>query len=215
MDPVWNDRALYLHRLLSSQPFAGYIESIPAYSSLTVCLDAEKWRRCNRHSKSSAVESVIADLERILSEPTEYGSFREEEVVVPVCYDAPFAPDLDWVAAANGLTTEEVVRLHTSTTFRVYMNGFVPGFPYLGILPAELEVPRKSKPSLRVPAGSVAIAGRQTGIYPFDTPGGWQVIGRTPCRLFDKSSDPCCLLRPGMRVRFESVDPDRLNDYAS
>ena len=101
--------------------------------------------------------------------------------------------------------------MHTSTVYRVFMNGFVPGFPYLGLLPAGLEVPRKASPSLRVPAGSVAIAGRQTGIYPFETPGGWQVIGRTPLRLFDKSADPCCALRPGMRVRFEPVGLECLN----
>ena len=150
MDPAWNDRALSLHRRLMAQPFPGYIESIPAYSSLTVCLDVEKWLRGNPQGKTTAVESAIEDLERLLDRSDAEASCDEEEaVVVPVCYDVSVAPDIERVADLKGLTIEEVVRLHTSTTYRVYMNGFVPGFPYLGILPAELEMPRKSTPSLR------------------------------------------------------------------
>jgi inhibitor of KinA len=211
LDPGLNDRVLSLHRRLMAEPFPGYIESVPAYSSLTVCLDAEEWRRCNGLAGTTAVEGVMKKLERLASEPPDGWSGEETTVVVPVCYDARVAPDIDRVAGLRGIPTAEVVRLHTSMTYRVYMNGFVPGFPYLGILPAALEVPRKSTPSLRIPAGSVAIAGRQTGIYPFETPGGWQVIGRTPWKLFDKSADPCCLLRPGMKVCFEPIDLERLN----
>ena len=211
LDPELNDRALSLHRRLQAEPFAGYVEGVPAYSSLTVLLDAEEWRRGNTEAGTTAAEGVMGLLERLIAEPDVGGDGREETVVVPVCYDALVAPDLEWVAGFKGIPTGEVVRLHTSSTYRVFMNGFVPGFPYLGILPATLEVPRKSTPSLRVPAGSVAIAGRQTGIYPFETPGGWQDIGRTPIRLFDKTAEPCCLLRPGMKVRFEPIGLDGLN----
>ena len=215
MDPAWNDQALSLHRRLMEQPFPGYIESIPAYSSLTVCLDLERWCQSNPHRNTTAVESVMLYLERLIEGSDKDESVADEELMlVPVCYDVRVAPDLEQVAGLKGLAIEEVVRLHTSTTYRVYMNGFVPGFPYLGVLPAELEMQRKSTPALRIHAGSVAIAGRQTGIYPFETPGGWQVIGKTPWKLFDKSADPCCLLRPGMRVRFKAVGPDRLNESA-
>jgi inhibitor of KinA len=115
------------------------------------------------------------------------------------------AEDLEWTAFHTGLEPDDIVALHTGTEYTVYMLGFVPGFPYLGILPEALDVPRKSRPAEAVPAGSVALAGRQTGIYPFTTPGGWQVIGRTPVKLFDTARDQVCLLKPGDRVRFEPI----------
>jgi inhibitor of KinA len=210
MDAALNDLVIALHRRLSEEPFPGFVESVPAYSSLTVHLDAVEWRLRNTHRHTTAVEGVMQDLEGMLSTVRAAASTPGEVVAVPVCYDPVVAPDIEWVTRYKKLSIEEVVSLHTSITYRVYMNGFVPGFPYLGILPDTLEVPRKSTPSLRVAAGSVAIAGRQTGIYPFETPGGWQVIGKTPWKLFDKSADPCCLLRPGMSVRFEPIGIDRL-----
>lgn len=210
MDPRLNDQVIALHHGLSAKPFPGYIESVPAYSSLTVHLDVLEWHRKNPCRRKTAVEGVTEDLEERLSTLRDFSRGSGDAISVPVCYDPAVAPDIAWVAGHVKLSIEEVVRLHTSVTYRVYMNGFVPGFPYLGILPDALEVPRKSTPALRIASGSVAIAGRQTGIYPFETPGGWQVIGRTPWKLFDKSADPVCLLRPGMSVRFEPIGIDLL-----
>jgi 5-oxoprolinase (ATP-hydrolysing) subunit B len=124
------------------------------------------------------------------------------EIVIPVAYGGSAGPDLAEVAARTGLGEDEVVRLHSSVDYRVLVVGFAPGFAYLGPLPDRLELPRRAEPRVRVPAGSVAIAGRQTGVYPLATPGGWHIVGRTDVRLWDPSADPPALLRPGDRVRF-------------
>jgi KipI family sensor histidine kinase inhibitor len=122
-----------------------------------------------------------------------------------VAYGGVDGPDLPEVARRIGLSEAEVVRLHASVDYRVLVVGFVPGFPYLGLVPAALDLPRRATPRVRVPAGSVAIAGRQTGIYPFETPGGWHLIGRTDARLWDAERDEPALLAPGDRVRFVAV----------
>jgi KipI family sensor histidine kinase inhibitor len=126
-------------------------------------------------------------------------------ITVPVFYGGDYGPDLEWVAGHLGISTEEVVRLHTETVYRVYMIGFTPGYPYMGELPAPLVVPRRSTPRTRVPKGSVGMAQRQTGIYPVESPGGWQIIGWTPIELFDPKRQMPSLLEMGDRVKFESV----------
>ena len=122
--------------------------------------------------------------------------------VVPVSYGGADGPDLADVAARTGLSEAEVVRLHSDAEYTVLVLGFMPGFPYLGILPVELDLPRRATPRVRVPAGSVAITGRQTGIYPFASPGGWHLIGRTSTRTWDPATNPPTLMAPGDRVRF-------------
>jgi inhibitor of KinA len=131
------------------------------------------------------------------------GEMRQH--LIPVCYAPEYGSDLQEVSEFTRLSIEEIVQLHTSLTFKVYMIGFVPGFAYMGILPPELEMPRRKSPRLEVPAGSVAIAGRQTGIYPAVIPGGWHIIGRTPWRLFDKNAQPCSRLSAGDLVQFEAI----------
>jgi inhibitor of KinA len=126
-------------------------------------------------------------------------------IEVPVCYDAKFALDLDEVTNHVGVSAEQVIELHSSVTYRVSCLGFTPGFPYLSGLPAELNMPRRPVPRKRVPAGSVAIGGNQTGIYPTPSPGGWNVIGRTPMRLFTPAKNPPALLCPGDTVRFRPI----------
>jgi inhibitor of KinA len=123
-------------------------------------------------------------------------------VEVPVRYGGTDGPDLDAVARHHGLSPADVIELHAGTEYRVFFVGFTPGFAYLGPLPRELDTPRRATPRERVPPGSVGIAGRQTGVYPLATPGGWQLIGRTPIALWDPRRDPPAVLRPGMRVRF-------------
>lgn len=132
----------------------------------------------------------------------------EREIVIPVCYGDEFGPDLLEVAAHAGITHHEVVARHTATEYTVAMLGFAPGFPYLLGLDPALHVPRRANPRTRVPAGSVAIGGAQTGIYPRELPGGWHLIGRTPLTLFDPDRKPPCLLAPGDRVRFRAINAD-------
>jgi KipI family sensor histidine kinase inhibitor len=130
---------------------------------------------------------------------------------VPVCYAGEFAPDLAAVAAFGGITEAETVRLHTSRTYRVFMLGFTPGFTYMGSVDERIAAPRLSVPRLRVPAGSVGIAGAQTGIYPAPTPGGWQIVGRTPVKPFDLQREEPFLFKPGDAVQFYAIEP---SEYA-
>jgi KipI family sensor histidine kinase inhibitor len=127
-------------------------------------------------------------------------------VTIPVCYDAEFAPDLADVATHTGFSVDEVVRLHCGTTYRVCFLGFTGGFAYLGGMPEALQTPRLGTPRRAVAAGSVGIAGRQTGIYPAETPGGWRLIGRTPLRMFDPKAEPPTLVQAGDAVRFALID---------
>lgn len=130
----------------------------------------------------------------------------DASVEIPVCYGGEFGPDLDAVAAHARLPRAEVIARHSAVDYTVAMLGFAPGFPYLLGLDAALRMPRRASPRTRVPSGSVAIGGAQTGIYPRELPGGWQLIGRTPLALFEPQRDPPCLLAPGTRVRFRAID---------
>ena len=125
-----------------------------------------------------------------------------------VCCGGSLGPDLAEVAAFAGCSPDEVVALHGSRTYRVYLVGFVPGFPYMGTVDPRIAMPRRATPRVKVPAGSVGIAGEQTGIYPTETPGGWRLIGRTPIRLFDAGREPACLFEAGARVRFTPMTRD-------
>jgi KipI family sensor histidine kinase inhibitor len=172
----------------------GIIETVPAYHTLTVFYDP-----CiNRfdHLKSLLAEIDFSDC-----------AMEQEArlVVIPVCYDLSLAPDLPALAEHCGVSIEQVIALHTRPSYRVYFLGFKPGFPYLGGLDARLRMPRKASPRISVPAGSVGIGGEQTGVYPQSGPGGWQIIGRTPARLFDIDREPPCLLQAGDRVTFQAI----------
>lgn len=166
---------------------------VPGYASLLVPFDPEA---C---SEDAARALVLATLERTAGGPPTATS-RPIEILVR--YGGGDGPDLAAVAGQTGLTEPDVVEAHAGTVYRVFLVGFLPGFPYLGVVPEELALPRLATPRLRVPAGSVAIAGRQTGIYPAATPGGWHLIGRTDAPLWDPARDRPALLAPGDRVRF-------------
>ena len=201
---------LQLHALLNTYPFDGFIESVPAYSSLTVYF--------TEHTTLSAVETIL--LQRY-TECVESSSSRNNILhadstrhIIPVCYDLEFGLDLEEVASSCNLTIQEVINLHTSISFRVYMIGFVPGFAYMGTLPAALETKRKNNPRLTVPEGSVAIAGLQTGIYPATIPGGWNILGKTPVNMFDKKSEPCSMLRAGDCVQFKAISKKEFETYS-
>ncbi|HET6872400.1 MAG TPA: 5-oxoprolinase subunit PxpB, partial [Sporolactobacillaceae bacterium] len=136
-------------------------------------------------------------------------------VNIPVCYGGEWGPDLDHVAAVNGLSPEEVIRIHSEGVYLVHMIGFAPGFPYLGGLSKEISTPRRETPRLVIPKGSVGIAGDQTGVYPLETPGGWQLIGRTPINLFNPNSETPSLLKAGDFVRFVPISPSEWGDQSN
>ena len=168
----------------------------PAYASILIEFDP---LRLSHEDAKSVVESQArGDLpayKRAVNMAT-----------IPVCYDEEFAPDLEDVASYAKIPAREVIRLHASATYRVHFLGFTPGFAYLGGLPEALAVPRLATPRKHVPAGTVAIAGSQAGIYPVDSPGGWRLVGRTPLRMFDPNAMPPTLLKPGDLVKFSAID---------
>lgn len=189
--------------LLGKQPFPGMQTTVPAYATLSVFYDVWQVIQSNLPGKS-CYEKVSRYLQGLQSEPA-HQTKPYDTVAIPVCYGGDFGPDLEVVAQVNKLTVEEVIKLHSSAIYKVFMIGFVPGFAYLGGMDANLTTPRKTTPRKAVPAGSVGIAGGQTGVYPMETPGGWQIIGQTPLCLFDAKRSRPALLKAGDEVKFESI----------
>lgn len=190
-----NRRVQELMLRLQQANLPGVRELAPSYRSLLVVFDP----------LTIAPEKLKATITDVAARPGGSELPQAKLITVPVFYGGDYGPDLEWVAGHLGISTEEVIRLHTETVYRVYMIGFTPGYPYMGELPAALAVPRRSTPRTRVPKGSVGMAQRQTGIYPVESPGGWQIIGWTPIELFDPKRQIPSLLEMGDRVKFESV----------
>jgi len=180
------------------------LECVPAYASLLLRFDPSIWAGADGQHPHQQLQAAVSTCLR----DTDQVNVVSREVVVPVCYGGEYGPDLDDVAASCGLDADAVVTRHTAGDYRVAMLGFAPGFPYLLGLDPTLSVPRRTDPRQRVPAGSVAIGGSQTGIYPEVLPGGWQLIGRTPLRLFDVDANDPSLLAAGDRVRFHAIDAE-------
>ncbi|MEO7983066.1 MAG: 5-oxoprolinase subunit PxpB [Bacteroidota bacterium] len=198
---------------LKEQPFPGMIEAVPAYSSLTIHYDmpALKKKATNGHTIFEWVQQQL--LER-LQEPIEHKTLPERLVKIPVCYAHEFALDIRQLAAEKKISTEEVIRLHTAKNYKVYMLGFLPGFSYMGEVDERIAMARKPQP-INIVSGSVGIAGRQTGIYPLSSPGGWQIIGRTPLRLFDVQNPQPSLLVAGDTVQFYSITKNDFEELYS
>ncbi len=203
IDPAINQRVLSLHEALAGSGFKGFVELVPAYASLAVFYDAPK---IAKHTNSSPYAFVKNHLLVLLSQNNISNEVVKSFTNIPVCYDAEFGFDLHYLAAYHQLTINEIIAMHTAIVYRVYMIGFMPGFAYMGSVDDRLATPRKAQPRLNVPAGSVGIAGSQTGFYPTDSPGGWQIIGKTPLLLFDTNRSTPCLLNAGDQVQFVSID---------
>lgn len=195
VDPALHRRVTDLAERICNADLNGVVEIVPAYAAVTVFFDS-------RLASADAIRVSLARLAAnpVVPSPTVPGAASGRLITIPVRYDGP---DLAEVSAATGLSTDEVVRRHVEPEYRVYLLGFAPGFAYLGDLDPALVLPRRSAPRTRVPAGTVAIGGAQTGVYPLDTPGGWHLMGTTSLRMFDPSREPAALLRVGDRVRFE------------
>jgi inhibitor of KinA len=197
--PEANENVRRLLHLLEQERIAGVRNLHPGYTSLLVKFDARKWRHAE----------LEKELRKYLGRLSKAKLPEPRQVEIPVCYGGEFGPDLGEVAATHGMAPERVIELHTSTTYLVYFLGFVPGFAYLGELPRELVTPRLPSPRKKVPAGSVGIAGNQTGVYPFETPGGWRLLGRTPLAMFRTDRQGLSLLSIGDRVRFVPLSQAR------
>ncbi|ULQ51651.1 5-oxoprolinase subunit PxpB [Flavihumibacter fluvii] len=204
-----------LMEFVRNHSFPGFQDISIAYNSITIFYDPVIVYQNFRQSPISFVEQWLHSKATTFIFDSILPSGREH--IIPVCYEPPFSPDLEAVAAFHNASPEEIVLAHQSTSYYVFMVGFSPGFPYLGLVPVFLETPRKASPALRVPAGSVGIAGRQTGIYPFTSPGGWNILGRTPLRVFNINDPDLCLLKAGDTVIFSPIDAKTfyyLNQYA-
>jgi inhibitor of KinA len=180
-------------------PFLGLRELVPAYHTLTVYYDPFIV------NGSFPFDKIKGHLENILKENHTTSVFKNRIIEIPVCYESEFAPDLEKLAISNNLTVEEAIRIHSSVIYDVRFIGFSPGFPFLEGLNEKLHFPRKTNPRLKVNQGSVGIAGKQTGIYSLDSPGGWQIIGRTPIKLFDIKNESPTLLKAADKVKFYPI----------
>lgn len=204
IDPRVNSRVLALGVRLATLAPPWLVETVSTYRSLAVYVDPWEGPR-------DEIEALVARLALSAKgePPQPTGTFS-----VPVCYGGTWGPDLERVSGHTGLEPDEVVRRHSGGRYRVFMMGFTPGFPYLGGLDPALETPRLENPRGLVPAGSVGIAGRQGGIYPIESPGGWNIIGRTPLALFDPGREPPFLMATGMDIRFVPVTAEESEDIA-
>ena len=195
-----NERAISLVEHFDANPFPGFIESVPAYASAAIYFDPIATRKSfpefatASYAVRSLIESALATLASI--------STKGRSVEIPVDFSPDAALDLTHIAGYGGMSETEAIEMFTARTYRVYMIGFLPGFAYMGEVEDRIATPRRSSPRLKVPKGSVGIAGRQTGIYPLESPGGWQIIGRTDVELFTPERESPCLLKAGDEVRF-------------
>lgn len=196
-----NEKAIALCDRLAADPFPGFIEAVPAYASAAVYYDLPVVRKAFPEF-ATATAAVTSIVEKGLKTTANASALERRLVEIPVTFDKASALDLEEAAALKELSPEEFLTIFLSRTYRVYMLGFLPGFAYMGEVDERIAVSRRDTPRTRVPKGSVGIAGRQTGIYPLDSPGGWQVIGKTDTALFDPRREEPCLLRPGDEVRF-------------
>jgi len=200
------DAVLLGVRQLEAAAIPGIVEIAPSYTTIGVFLD---------RSRIDGLEELQKQIREALRRPgAAQSSPSVREIEVPVCYEDEYAPDLGEVAQRAGLSLYEVARRHSAAIYRVSCVGFTPGFPYLSGLPPELATPRRASPRKEIPAGSVAIGGAQAGIYPRKSPGGWNIIGRTPLRLFDVERDPPAMFHAGDRVRFRRISRDEFEVFS-
>ncbi len=213
LDEDINAQVLAVYAQLLQAKLPDIQDIIPAYSSISIVFDVSKL--LSRGAAKPPFDFMRSEVEAILETTSPAAAVPGRLLEIPVCYDPVLAPDLETLALKKGISPAEVVQRHTSTEYRVYMLGFLPGFPYMGTVDARIEAPRLANPRQSVPAGSVGIAGRQTGIYPLESPGGWNLIGRTPLRIFDPQKTDPALFRPGDRVRFVAISLSEFHKNSS
>lgn len=195
IDPKINQRIRAFTLALATQGIKGIVELVPSYRSVMV-----------HYRPEEILYRELADGLMAAAKLADSMELPPAEVVeIPVLYNRETGPDLAFVAEHSGKSIDEVIKIHTSTEYLIYMLGFTPGFPYLGGMSKEIATPRLQSPRIKIPGGSVGIAGEQTGVYPIDSPGGWQLIGRTPVKLYDPSRETPILLHAGQYIRFVAI----------
>lgn len=207
IDATSEQRVKTIVSRLEAEPLHWMIEYIPAYTTVTIIYSIQDFSGMDR-----PYDAVCECVHELLSDVMETAAVQQKAVKIPVLYGGEYGPDLDFVARHNGLTTEEVIAIHTSGDYTVHMIGFAPGFPFIGGMSEKIAAPRKETPRLKIPARSVGIAGVQTGVYPIETPGGWQLIGRTPIDLFLPNEYPPSLLAAGDKIKFYEITSEEYED---
>jgi inhibitor of KinA len=203
ISPLINKKVRELFLAIERHEIEGVMELVPAYRSLLITYDPLK---ITLPGLKESINHLKETMDRTqIPEP--------RTLKIPVVYGGEYGPDLQWVARYHQITPEEAIRLHTASTYRVYMIGFTPGFAYMGELPDTIATPRKETPRTSVPRGSVGIAQSQTGVYPAESPGGWQIIGRTPLRLFDPAKWPPTPLEMGDLVKFFPIKEEEMERW--
>ncbi|SFM02036.1 inhibitor of KinA [Pelosinus propionicus DSM 13327] len=217
IDPEIHSRVKVFTEDLDLNPLPAMIEYVSAFSSVTIFYNPMKVRKMQKdvpEEKSLLTFEIVAAMVREKLCKLERGADYTPRIVeIPVCYGEEFGPDLQYVAECNKLTVDEVIHIHSHGEYLVYMIGFAPGFPYLGGMSETIATPRRQSPRMSIPAGSVGIAGMQTGVYPIATPGGWQLIGNTPVELFRLQDNPPTLLQSGDRIRFYPISRKEYEEY--
>lgn len=204
VDETVNACCLDLAAAIDSASIPGVRNITPAYNTVAVHWNmAEVTRSCHTHSAYHYLHSRITAIINALPKTSPR---QNRSLTIPACFHPSIAPDLQSLSQQKRMSTGEVIELFTAGTYRVYMLGFLPGFPYMGTVNQQLAMPRKESPHLHIAAGSIGIAGIQAGIYPLDSPGGWNIIGRTPLRIFSSEATHPCLFRPGDHVRFQPLE---------
>ena len=190
--------------IIEQSDISGFIEAVPAYNSLLVIIEPSHF----------SADRVIKKLESLLRDVEPLSLTNSQKHIIPVCYHTSLAPDLEQVAKHNGLTVEKVIEVHTGGEYPVYMLGFLPGFLYLGGLDTRIHCPRRNDPRPKIEAGSVGIGGDQTGIYPIDSPGGWNIIGKTPIPLLDitRKNHPA-VAKPLDTIQFKTISLEEFKQY--
>jgi len=222
IDETINKKVIAIFHSLNKEPLPGMIDAVPAYSSLTIYYDVFQLRKSISPNETVS-KWITGELEKRIQLPLTENDFISRQIEIPVCYEKEFGLDIEEIASVKKITVDEVIKIHTSKAYRVYMLGFLPGFPYMGETDEQIKMPRKAQPRQKVEAGSVGIAGRQTGVYPLVSPGGWQIVGRTPLKLFEASpkarppegayEKSICLLQPGDKVMFHSISKNEFENY--
>lgn len=201
IDPAINRKISATVQLMREQHINGVTDVIPAFCSLLI----------NYDPRVISYEQIKRRMEALVKIDVSAGVTRKRVFEIPVCYGGEFGPDIQNIADHAGLSVEEVIQIHTSRDYLIYMLGFLPGFTYLGGLDERIHTPRLANPRIRIPAGSVGIGGSQTGIYPMDSPGGWQLMGLTPVKTYDPDREVPILVEAGDYIRFVAIDEDEFH----
>jgi inhibitor of KinA len=214
IDPEVNKKVMRLFHKFRHAALPFIIDLVPAYSSLGIYYDPVAVLRSSVDDES-AFDAMAQLAGEMITQNEEKDTAKARQIEIPVCYSPLFGPDLEELASSRKMSIPELISIHTARSYRVYMIGFLPGFPYMGEVDERITAPRLDTPRKDVPEGSVGIAGKQTGIYPFTSPGGWRIIGRTPVKMFNSNSSQPAFLEPGDEVKFISITEDEFENIKS